>query len=277
MNTNNKGDAMNRGKGMSGEYGCASKRRRRTFFTLIELLVVIAIISVLAAMLLPALSKARDKARLASCQNTLKQVGLTFLLYADESDGWGPKGSGWGSSWKWSSSLMTYFPYRTISTNGKRLYQSAVCPADVVATTSASTNYPGYNWGGYIYSSYDIFFGVGDRPDSYSSAWHGWMLYTMSYIPNSAYVRQLPRLEMCGTVVTNNGYSVTLRSPSLQPMAADRNRYDNVRLTSPDRPLPHKSGNNLVFADGHVAYSKGYRSGAGFNYGIKTQDDFVCW
>src|SRR5687768_14042031 len=68
------------------------RRFGKAGFTLIELLVVIGIIAILIGLLLPALRRARDAATSTACLNNLRQIGITFHIYVNNSKGWFPSG-----------------------------------------------------------------------------------------------------------------------------------------------------------------------------------------
>jgi len=87
-------------------------RTRHATFTLIELLVVVAIIGMLAALLLPALRKARESATTIACLSNQKQIGVAFIMYQADFDGYYPCGTdvypsdwGWDANWCYDEKL----------------------------------------------------------------------------------------------------------------------------------------------------------------------------
>jgi len=190
---------------------------RKSVFTLIELLVVIAIIAILAAMLLPALSKARAKARSISCLSNLKQLGLLLRFYADDNDDFSLPYYQTGIYW--GTRLKEY------SNNQKQFY----CPSQLK---------PGVFGYGILYTS-----GGHGRPIHGSSGQGKYMCTKYVTIKTPSALLEIPDADTSVPSYATSTNNVTYC------------RVCNGHTTLAQSNIPDRHGNkgaNGVYADGHV-------------------------
>jgi prepilin-type N-terminal cleavage/methylation domain-containing protein/prepilin-type processing-associated H-X9-DG protein len=207
-------------------------------FTLIELLVVIAIIAILAGMLLPALSKAKDSARKTKCTSNLHNVGLAMLMYADDNDGYIPR----GNAPLWWKVLTPTLGGRT--TNEYNKVQVYTCP-----------NYPNKKQ---IICYVDNAWAFNGPTDKVGHEEIGIARLSRFQQPsdticladneNGSWRPVITATNIAGSAELNDVWS-----PAHLPFSTDGKRLNAERRVARAR---HGRGANLMFYDGHAGWKK---------------------
>ncbi len=218
--------------------------KRQTCFTLIELLVVIAIIAILAAMLLPALNKARDTARKASCTSNCKQQVAAILMYTNDHDDFVPslnnvKNYGFGG---WKFEIAPYMGLNitdnttTSTTEAEKETKLSIgafkCPAQEpnALFTAAKKLFDGgygYNW-----------YGVGGNTGDAVRPCNG-----MGYMQ---FRNKLPQITMPAETIAMGDSGIELENA---PQGAG---LYHPGFTIPTQGIRHNKTMNVSFADGHA-------------------------
>jgi prepilin-type N-terminal cleavage/methylation domain-containing protein/prepilin-type processing-associated H-X9-DG protein len=224
-----------------------AENKMRGAFTLIELLVVIAIIAILAALLLPALTSAKQKAWTTSCNSNLHQVGLGMRMFTDDNGEFYPE-SGTTIYWNTNDSPPP-------GGSGKASWMQQIFP--YVGNTNA------YNCPGNVQLPVDM-----RGPFNYFNGCRAAYVMVTNFAPvkstgilyPSAYVLSG---DTCGIPGVTGGED----GGNFDPLDADKDDYTQNCVGGPANGTPcelrqvHSLGQNVLFADGHSKWYKGYNAG----------------